>query len=289
VSEVPTFSWNPVAQAASYSIEIASDAAFGTIVASASGLTNPTWTPNLSLNTSTTYYWRVRAINTCAQGIHSSVSSFTTLVAAGDCAAGTTTQTIYSEGFESGAGGWTTSGTENTWAISSTPAYVHSGAQAMHATAPPSISDQRLTSPSIALPAGQNPVTLKFWNFQSLEPRTGGCFDGGILEISADGGATWTQAPPASLLTDPYNGPVSTSWDNPLGGLQAWCGDPQAYLNSIVDMSAYAGQTVRLRLRLGTDESVGRPDGWNVDDVIVQSCRGPALSRTFLPTVRVGG
>ena len=45
--------------------------------------------------------------------------------------------------------------------------------------------------------------------------------------------------------------------DNPLGGLQAWCGDPQPYLNSIVDVSAYAGQTVQFRLRLGTDSSVG--------------------------------
>ena len=40
----PTFSWNAVAQAASYSIEVATDATFSTIVASASGLTSPTWT-----------------------------------------------------------------------------------------------------------------------------------------------------------------------------------------------------------------------------------------------------
>ena len=62
---------------------------------------------------------------------------------------------------------------------------------------------------------------------------------------------------------------------NPLGGRDAWCGDPQPYLNSIVDVSAYAGQTVQFRFRLGTDSSVGRPDGWNIDDVVVQSCEVP--------------
>ena len=77
------------------------------------------------------------------------------------------------------------------------------------------------------------------------------------------------------LLTDPYDGPVSASFSNPLAGLDAWCGDPQPYLNSIVDVSSYAGQTVQFRFRLGSDSSVGRPDGWNIDDVIVQSCQTP--------------
>ena len=42
-----------------------------------------------------------------------------------------------------------------------------------------------------------------------------------------------------------------------------------------MDVSSYAGQTVQFRFRLGTDTSVGRPDGWNIDDVLVQSCQTP--------------
>ena len=75
------------------------------------------------------------------------------------------------------------------------------------------------------------------------------------------------------MLTDPYDGPISGSFSNPLANLNAWCGNnPQPYLNSIVDVSAYAGQTVQFRFRLGTDTSANRP-GWNIDDVVVQSCQ----------------
>ena len=61
-------------------------------------------------------------------------------------------------------------------------------------------------------------------------------------------------------------------FSNPLAGLQAWCGDPQDWLNSIVNLSAYAGQTVQFRFRLGSDNGVSR-EGWTIDDVVVQSCQ----------------
>jgi len=186
------------------------------------------------------------------------------------CPAGTNAATVYEQDFEAGAGGWTHSGTGDTWTLSG--ANPHSGVQSFFASNPATVSDQRLVSPAIALPAGQNPLTLDFWNWQHMETRTGGCFDGGILEVSTNGGSTWTQVPDASLLTDPYDGPISASFSNPLAGLDAWCGDnPQPYLASQVDVSAYAGQTVQFRFRIGTDNSVSRP-GWYVDDVRVQSC-----------------
>ena len=72
------------------------------------------------------------------------------------------------------------------------------------------------------------------------------------------------------MLSDPYDGALNAG---PGSGLQAWCGDPQAYLLSIVDLSDFAGQTVQLRFRVSTDTSVGRePNGWYVDNIRVQSC-----------------
>ena len=188
----------------------------------------------------------------------------------GSCPAGTVPNVLYSTDFEAGADGFTHSaavGTD-TWALSG--ANPHSGSQHFHADDISSISDQRLVSPAVVLPSGQDPVTIQFWNAQDMEPT----FDGGIIEVTSDGGATWTQVPNANLLTDPYDGALSTSFGNPLGGLQAWWG-PQAYLNSVVDVTGYAGQTVQFRLRLGTDSSVSHP-GWDVDDVLVQSC-APAV------------
>ena len=97
-----------MAQAASYSIQVATDAGFSNVVASANGLTAPTWTSNVALNTSTTYYWRVWASNTCGTGVYSSVFNFTTVAAPGDCGPGTTANILFTDGFEAGIGGWTT-------------------------------------------------------------------------------------------------------------------------------------------------------------------------------------
>jgi hypothetical protein len=66
---------------------------------------------------------------------------------------------------------------------------------------------------------------------------------------------------------------VSGSFGNPLGGLNAWCG-ASSYIQTIADVSAYAGQTVQFRMRLGTDSSQSAA-GWDVDDVVVQSCETP--------------
>ena len=267
----PTFSWTAVSQATSYILEIATDAGFTNIVHSAPGLTGTTYN-GASLDTSMTYYWRVRASNACGPGTNSAAFSFTTVAAPGDCSLGTTPNLLYSNDFEAGASGWTHNAGvgSDTWVTTTvTP---HSGAQSWHADDLSTVSDQRLVSPGVALPSGQNPVVLKFWSMRNLENNgTTACFDGGILEVTTDGGSTWTQLTAPNLLTDPYDGAVSLSFSNPLAGLNAWCGI-KSYLHSIVDLNAYAGQTVQFRFRLGTDNSVSKP-GWNIDDVAVRSCR----------------
>jgi hypothetical protein len=277
VPAAPTFTWSAVPQAASYSIQVATDAGFSNVVASASGLANPTWTSNVALNTSTRHYWRVWAVNACGTGAYSATWNFTTVAAPGDCTPGTTANVVYTYGFESGASGWTTPagvGT-NTWALSA--ANPKSGASHYRGVGVATVSDQRLVSPAVALPTGENPVVLKFWHVPNLETSSGGCYDGGLLEVSTNGGSTWTQVPNANLLVGGYTGAVSTGFSNPLAGLQAWCGpNPSPYQQTIADLSAYAGQTVQFRMRIGTDTSVNRP-GWDVDDVMVQSCRTACL------------
>ena len=271
VGTTPTFMWNAAAGAATYGIEVATDAAFTNIVASAIGLAVTSWTSNVTLNTTTTYFWRVSAENACGD-MYSATWSFTTVAGPGDCAPGSTPNILYETGFESGAGGWTSSGTGNTWAIAASNP--HSGTSHFHANDPSTVSDQRLVSPAVAIPTGQNPVVLKFWHTPNLENSGAtACFDGGILEVSTDGGTTWTQVPNGNLLVGPYTGAVSGSFGNPLAGQQAWCG-ASSYMNTIADVSAYAGQTAQFRMRLGSDTSVSDV-GWDVDDVVVQSCQTP--------------
>jgi hypothetical protein len=71
-----TLSWSPAAGAISYTVEVASDAGFGTIVYS--DTTGGTTAAAGGLAPETTYYWRVRAANDCGGGPDSAVFSFTT-------------------------------------------------------------------------------------------------------------------------------------------------------------------------------------------------------------------
>lgn len=260
----PTFTWGPAAGAAAYLLEVDDADDFASPVYSAA-ITGTSHTAGSDLPSRTELYWRVTASNPCGS-TPSAARSFTTLTLPGDCAIGAVANAVYEYGFEAGAGGWASSGTVNTWAQSSSR--VHSGAFAWRAEDVTSTSDQRLVSPAVTLPGGQLPLTLAFWNYQALEDRAGGCYDGAVLEISTDGGTVFAPVT-AGLLTDPYDGPISGTSPS----LSGWCGDPQDWLKTVVDLAPWAGQTVRFRFRVLTDDTVGRaPDGWHLDDIRVQSC-----------------
>ena len=281
----PTFTWNAPSQAQTAAIEIARDPEFASLVITATGLTGASFTPTADLPLRAVYYWRVRMANVCGSGAASAVYTFTTRSAPGDCAPGAEPTVLYSSDFEGGnVAGWTaeTVTGDNRWTLST--AYPHSPVQAWHAADPISVSETRLLSPPLALPAGQNPLMLRFWNRQMLEPATAGCYDGGLLEITTDGGATWEQPPNEALLTHPYSGPIKADFGNPLAGRLAWCEDVWWYWQNIVDLSRYAGQTAQLRFVVGTDASVGRATGgWDIDDLSVQSCQPRVATFVFMP------
>jgi subtilisin family serine protease len=264
----PTLAWDTVTQGENYTVEVATDAAFTNIVESATVSGNSYTTTGL--NSSAVYYWRVRVANSCGEGAYSTVFTFSTEALPGDCGPGTVPNVLFSDDFETGAPGWSSGGLEDTWALSDVRS--NSGQYAYHAENLSIVSDQRLVSPPIDLPVDDETLTLQFYNYQHMESRAaGGCWDGGILEITTDAGGSWTQMPSSTLLTDPYDGPIGSGYSNPLTGLDAWCGEPQDWLNSVVDIDAYAGETVQFRFRLGTDSLIGR-EGWYIDDVKVQSC-----------------
>ena len=224
------------------------------------------------LPSSVVLYWKVVTLSGCNTGIvESAVYSFSTTAVPGDCSIGLVPVTSVNFGFESGEQGWTHSGLigSDAWSISGNN--VHSGSQAFHGAAFAAETDSVLVSPPIVLPTNRAPLTFQFWNRQEMEDSSTGCFDGGMLEISTDGGANYTQMPGSAMFSDPYDGAISTAWGNPLGGADAWCGDPQAYLNSIVDIDVYAGQTVQFRFRKANDSSVAH-EGWNIDDVRIIGC-----------------
>lgn len=72
-----SFSWDVVPSAQFYAWQLSSSPDFESIIAQETNLTNPS-VVNQDLAIETTYYWRVRAINSCGEGAWSDVFSFTT-------------------------------------------------------------------------------------------------------------------------------------------------------------------------------------------------------------------
>ena len=96
-----------------------------------------------------------------------------------------------------------------------------------------------LESP-IDLSGTTNP-TLSYWDWRDL----GSSSDSVRVEISTDGGFTWTG--------------IRTSW-----------GDDRTWRKRFINLSSYAGQQVNLRFRLDAHYTSGSvSEGWYVDDIYV--------------------
>jgi hypothetical protein len=77
----PVFQWSDVAGADSYELIVSTDASFGNPTILKIGdyaLPSTAWECNINLNYDTTYYWKVRAINSDTYSAWSAVSAFTT-------------------------------------------------------------------------------------------------------------------------------------------------------------------------------------------------------------------
>lgn len=285
-SSYPTFEWLAVAGALEYRLEVSAVNTFsGNIIEIETDQLS--YTPETPLDVNTTYYWRITAINNCGDGQVSEIFEFTTgsfvSGTAAECTAGSTPNVVFFDDLEGDVSAWSqpTGVGTNTWATSNARAF---SGTSWFAQDIPTTSDQYLVSPAIVLPAiTESPISLSYWNFQELETDAGSgasaCWDGGLLEISTDGGNNYTQISSAQLLGDQYNGQITNNPDSPISGLQAWCasstvaaaGD-QADI-SVVNLNDYAGQTVQFRFRLGTDGAVGTAEGWYLDNLTVQSCQ----------------
>lgn len=179
--------------------------------------------------------------------------------------------------------GWTTtfSGVSGSaWVTSTTTP--QSAPNAAFSNDPSNIADNILQTPSFVPQPG---ARVSFRNNYNLESG----FDGGVLEISINGGA-WTDIITAggSWVAGGYNGTVSTCCSNPIQGRAAWTGNGGGYITSTANLPASGGLPVRLRFRMGSDNSVAGV-GWRVDDVVVSSpvCCGAACSLTCPANITV--
>lgn len=144
-----------------------------------------------------------------------------------------------------------------------------------HADDAGALSDQTLQSP--ALEVGTDPLVISFDHRFSFEADDTANWDGGVIEISTDGGTSWQDVGDAAG----YGGPITDQAGNPLATRQAFVGDSPSYpefTSASVDLgTAFANMSVMIRFRVGSDEAVGAP-GWDIDNVSVSGITNTPFS-----------
>jgi hypothetical protein len=128
--------------------------------------------------------------------------------------------------------------------------------------------EQSLVSPTLHVGSGL--LTLSFQHRFAFE---GGNWDGGVVEITTNGGGSWTD-----IGVGAYNGSTNGVTSAPIGTNRpafvlrsaTWPNFVPVVLNL---GNTYANQDVRIRFRIGADESTGAP-GWDIDNINLAGITG---------------
>jgi hypothetical protein len=131
------------------------------------------------------------------------------------------------------------------------------------------ISDTQLVSP-VLVASTTAPFVVSLAHAYDIDGFDSFLFDGAVIEVSTDGGATWLDV--SQLGVDPgYTGRVITT-ENVLFDRQAFGGRSPGFpaLQPLVLSfgTRLAGKPVQLRFRIGTDSIIGLT-GWSIDDIAV--------------------
>ena len=226
---------------------------------------------NLEYNT--TYYFALKVID--------NVKNYSGL---SNIVSGTTESPtiVFNDDIESGVNGWTHLGNNDNWEIGapvSGPGYSHSGSNSWATNLNGNYincMDACLLMPSINLDEIES-TQLMFQHYYNIENY----YDGGIVEISTDGGISWTQITPNGGYPED-----ALYYNNPLGSVSAYSGySGSGWHPAVFDISNYDGcSNVNIRFRFGTDYSIYY-SGWYIDDVVVF---GQSLEENQLPVANAG-
>lgn len=223
-----------------------------------------------------TYYYVVRAEDKAASGDGPCGGNEDTNTVELSGSASGSLSVLFNDDMESGDSNWSADSAvgSHSWQWMDDTSNAHSGQHVFFVADSLPTQDQRLTlSDPIALP-GSTPVLLSFWH--QFDTQSGS--DGGVLEYSNDSGTSWFDilegdgssipANPGRFIQGGYNEPAMSA--GPINGRAAWSGLLGNYSEVLVNLDDFAGESLLLRWRFGSDETVPGL-GWWLDDVSLSS------------------
>ena len=251
---------------ATYNVYRSTTPAFVASVANriATGL-SATSLSDTDVNYNVPYFYQTHAVDS-SNGVEEGNSVERSAIARGLVVPGNLTESFeLAGGFDNP--GWThraISGA-NVWAWST--AQAQSPTHSWFSSSQTSTSDRELVSPEFGALSN---TTLSFFHTFAFEGTIAQCYDAGSLEITTNGGTSWTVIPDAAFSAGLFNGTV-VSTSNPLTGKRAWCSGALGAMTEVsVNLGAFAGQNVRVRWHAGDDVSISLT-GWFVDSVTVSN------------------
>ncbi|HET8898470.1 MAG TPA: M36 family metallopeptidase [Rhodanobacteraceae bacterium] len=130
-----------------------------------------------------------------------------------------------------------------------------------------------LVSPPLHVSATGNFV-LTFQQKYGFE-KSNANYDGGVIEVSTNGGSTWQDVTSVGSLTPAYGGALFEGSDNPYANRNAYVGNSGTSMTaaSIDFGTALQGQTVLVRFVVATDAAQG-DQGWTIDNVVASGIDG---------------
>ena len=167
---------------------------------------------------------------------------------------------------------WT--GTSNSTNVWTTSTINRSAPNSLYGPNPPSLTDHKLaTTLSYNLNGAPSSfTTLSFWHRFDTEDG----WDGGVVEISTDGGNNWSDLG-SKIKEFKYNGSLGMGSGNLIGGRQAFTGFINSFTKTSINLSSYSGQAIKFRFRFSTDDNTAPVGGgWFVDDILLKTI--PAVS-----------
>lgn len=167
----------------------------------------------------------------------------------------------FEDDFEGGSGNWLreNAGSGEDWSFSAQDAL--SGSFTFFAENVEVETDQYLILEEPVLLEGANP-SFGFFHLYNTEAA----FDGGVVEITTDGGTTWQDLGPL-FTQNGYNSSISPTSTSALAGREAFSGNSGTdYQQSIINLEDFSGETVQIRFRFATDEGTAGV-GWRLDNI----------------------